>query len=125
MRPRWHRILGGWLLGGLLAGLAILPICDLHFDCGCRWPGLGGYAHCDIHTSGPPDCPWCARPSIMVVSMALSYALGLAGAIGTARHAGLAFVTLASLAGVLTGALLTGVLTSLLLGLPVLAGLSG
>ena len=38
-----------------LGAFAFLPICDLHFDCGCTWPGAGSDSHCDIHTSGLPD----------------------------------------------------------------------
>ena len=42
-----------------LAAIVYLPVCDLLFDCGCTWPLLGDWQHCDIHVAGPPDCPLC------------------------------------------------------------------
>jgi len=119
-----RRALGGWVVGGLLAGLTVMPICDLHFDCGCRWPGFGGYAHCDIHTAGPPDCPWCDRPGTMVLSMLFSYGFGLGGALwASARRFRVFYVALASFAAIVAGTFLTGIVTSWILGLPALAGL--
>jgi hypothetical protein len=52
-----------------------LPLCDLLFDCGCRWFFLGGAQHCNIHHPGPPDCPVCAS---LIVGAA--FGLGLFGA---------------------------------------------
>ena len=41
-RFRRRRALAGWAVGVVLATIAMLPLCDLSFDCGCRLPGLGG-----------------------------------------------------------------------------------
>ncbi len=118
-----RRPLLAWLLGVALAAVAVLPLCNLHFDCGCSWPGLGGWTHCDIHTAGPPDCPWCERPMLFVVSLLFSAAAGLAGAVWSAARLHFAWVVLVSLGLFWAGALLAGIVTSLLLGRPVLAGL--
>ena len=123
MRSRWRRALGSWLLGGVLAGFAVLPICDLHFDCGCDWPGLGGYAHCDIHTAGPPDCPWCDRWLVGLIGMGSGYVIGLAVAVGLPLRLHFALNALVVVFAILAGLLLSGMATSLALGLPLLAGL--
>ena len=120
---RLKRTIAGWILGGLAAGVLILPICDLHFDCGCRLPGFGGYEHCDIHTAGPPDCPWCANTNTWVTVTVISYGLGLAAAWAAAGRWPLAAVALAGFAGTVSGSLAAGVITSLWLGRPVFAGL--
>jgi len=113
----------GWIIGGLLAGVAILPLCDLHFDCGCTWPGLGGYQHCDIHEAGPPDCPWCADIGSWVWSMAITYALALLAALGAARRLKLPAIALLVFGVVIAGTLVAGMITSAILGRPFLAGL--
>ncbi len=107
----------------MIAGATIMPICDMHFDCGCSWPGPGAYAHCDIHTQGPPDCPWCTGWTSFLSAMAVSYGLSLAVALWVAPRAPFPLVVLAGFAGVVGGAVLAGVATSLALGLPVFAGL--
>ena len=117
------RALAAWLLGGVLAGFAVMPICDLHFDCGCGWPGFGGYSHCDIHTPGPPDCPWCDQLGTLVLSMLFSYGIGLASVLWIPRRTPIAIAVLVSLVAVLAGTVLTGIVTSLLLGQPVFSGL--
>jgi hypothetical protein len=100
-----------------------MPICDMHFDCGCSWPGPGAYAHCDIHTPGAPDCPWCASNTSLLLAVAVTYGSSLAAALWVAPRAPFAIVVLAGFAGVVVGAVVAGVATSLALGLPVLAGL--
>ncbi len=120
-----RRALGGWLLGGLLAGITLMPICDLHFDCGCGWPGFGGFAHCDIHTAGPPDCPWCDQPWSFVLAALFSYSVGLAGALWVAsgrRRWKLVSAGMTSFAAIVSATLLAGVVTSWILGRPPLAG---
>jgi hypothetical protein len=52
---RWPSI----VLALALAAIVYMPVCDLVYDCGCTWPLLGDWQHCDIHTPGPPDCPIC------------------------------------------------------------------
>jgi hypothetical protein len=42
-----------------IAVASIHSLCDLYFDCGCLPLWSGGAEHCDVHTPGPPDCPWC------------------------------------------------------------------
>ena len=112
----------GWILGGLLAGPALMPICDLCFDCGCGWPGFGGHSHCDIHTPGPPDCPWCDHPSTFVLAMLLAYGLALVGTLRLGGRAPVLVHVLVSLTLVLAGTLFAGIVTSILTGRPVLAG---
>ena len=111
------------MLGGLLAAVAVLPVCDLHFDCGCSWPGLGGYSHCDVHTAGPPDCPWCDRPLVGLIAMLFAYGVGLGVALGLPTRLHLALSAAAVVAGIVAGLVVAGLATSLVLGLPVLAGL--
>ena len=123
MRSRYRRALGAWLVGGLLAGLTIMPICDLHFDCGCTWPGLGGWSHCDIHAAGPPDCPWCDHYSAIVLSMVFSYGIAFAAVLRASEHAPMGGLIVLCIIAVVIGAVLSGVVTSLVLGRPILAGL--
>lgn len=66
--------------------VALLPICDLLFDCGCSWPWTGGVAHCNVFQHGVPHCPWCAYPRSADLSLAaLLGAQGL-GAWAVARR---------------------------------------
>jgi hypothetical protein len=74
-RWSWKRALLLWLVTSALVALTAHPICDLVFDCGCRWAFAGGEAHCDITVPGPPDCPVCAD---MRVGAAFAAALMLA-----------------------------------------------
>jgi hypothetical protein len=50
-----------------IAFLSILPLCNFYFDCGCAALWAGGSEHCDIHTAGPPDCPWCVGDAFAAV----------------------------------------------------------
>lgn len=44
----------------LVATAAVfMPLCDLAFDCGCRFFFLGGSGHCNMHAAHPPHCPLC------------------------------------------------------------------
>ena len=107
----------------VIASFAILPLCDLSFDCDCRLPGLGGYAHCDIHTAGPPDCPWCEKPTRFVAAVLVSYGAALVGVLWLPARARFELVVLTGLSIAWGTTLLAGVVTSLLLGRAVLAGL--
>lgn len=109
------------LLVLLLGGFAFMPVCDLSFDCGCTWPGAGSMAHCDILTAGPPDCPWCAYPWSGYGTMALSTGAAFVAIARTRRH--WAVSTLVGLTVFFATAMLAGVVTSLWLGRPPLAGL--
>lgn len=116
------RIVPG-LLTLLLGAFAFLPICDLHFDCGCRFPGLGGHSHCDILTSGPPDCAWCDHAWAGYASLVFSSLAGLAALVAVPRNTHWTVATLLGFAAFFLAALVAGVLTSLAVGQPVLAGL--
>jgi hypothetical protein len=52
---RWA-ILG---VGLCVTSLLFLDLCDLIFACGCEAFWLAAADHCNIHTAGRPDCPWC------------------------------------------------------------------
>ena len=111
-----------WVVAVLLGGLAFLPVCDLHFDCGCRWPLLGGHSHCDVLTSGPPDCPWCHHGWTGYAAMVFAAALAFGVLWVLPARVPWAIVLLAGVGGVVAGELIAGIATSLWLGLPVLAG---
>ncbi len=118
-----QRTLAGWAVGIVIASVAILPICDLSFDCDCRLPGLGGYSHCDIHTAGPPDCPWCEKPLRFGVALLVSFGAALVGVFRLPARARFGLIVLTGLSIAWLVTLLAGVVTSLLLGRAVLAGL--
>lgn len=42
-----------------LTAAVYMPLCDLVFDCGCRFFFLGGSGHCNMHAAHPPHCPLC------------------------------------------------------------------
>ena len=107
----------------LLGAFAFLPICDLHFDCGCTWPGVGGVSHCDIHQSGPPDCPWCDHAWTGYAAFGISAALALAASWVLPRSTRWPVATIAGLAAYLFGMLAAGLVTSWWLELPLLGGL--
>lgn len=113
----------GWVVAGTLVGFAFLTLCDLHFDCGCVLPGQGGATHCDIRTAGAPDCPWCDHVEWAAVVVLVSYGVGLAVATAAARHIGWAGTLLLCLIAILGSIMVGGIITSLLTGRPVLAGL--
>jgi len=121
-RARILRTLGGWLIGGALAGFTILPICDLSFDCGC----MQGFSHCDIHMAGMPDCPWCTALTPFapfVLSMLFSYTAGLVVAWLGAKTLPFPWVPIVSGFAVVIGAIVAGMATAVLTGRPVLPGL--
>ena len=110
-----------WLLGGVLAALTVLPVCDLHFDCGCTL--AHGASHCDIQVGGPPDCPWCARLQIAVPAIGLPYLAGAFSAYGLARKRGIVVNAAVTFVVIWAGMIVSGVATSVALGLPVFAGI--
>lgn len=115
------RLLPALLVLGLGA-LAFMPVCDLCFDCGCRWPGLGGVSHCDIQLKGAPDCPWCAHPWSGFGAMGFSALTALLAMRSMPTRLHWSLRTFVGLAVLFLAALLAGVVTSLWLGLPLLAG---
>jgi hypothetical protein len=127
---RRRRALTGWAIGIVIATFAMLPLCDLSFDCGCRMPGLGGYAQCDIHTAGAPDCPWCEKPMrfgvaalVSYAAALVSYAAALVGVLRLPARMWFGWVVLTGLSIAWVTTLLAGIVTALLLDRPVLAGL--
>ena len=55
----------------LLAALAVVsasilmpPVCNLLFKCGCSWLWTTSAAHCNVHNSAPPHCPWCSHGAL-------------------------------------------------------------
>lgn len=64
----------------VVAGIAALtahPICNLLFACGCRFLTAD---HCNIHHPAPPHCPWCARPSLFYMAVAVWLVCAFVGA---------------------------------------------
>ncbi len=60
-----------WLaLSAALATAAVLfiDVCDTIFACGCHSLWNGAAAACNIHSVGPPHCPWCQHPTAGVVA---------------------------------------------------------
>jgi len=47
------------LISLAIAGVFLLPYCNLLFKCGCKFPWQGGVDFCNIHQAGVPHCPWC------------------------------------------------------------------
>lgn len=90
---------------GVLGGatmVALLPICDLLFGCGCDWPWAGGITHCNIFEEGKPHCPWCIYPRTADLSLATLLVAQAIGAWAVARRSAGLFAPLAG--GVLGGA---------------------
>jgi len=55
----------------LLAAVAVVsasvlmpPVCNLLFKCGCSWLWTTAAAHCNVHNSAPPHCPWCSHGAL-------------------------------------------------------------
>ena len=113
----------GWLIAVGIGSFVFMPICHLHFDCGCGWPGLGGHAHCDVLQSGPPDCPWCYHSWLGYTVMIFSAALALMVIVIAPPRWSVFKVTLLATAAMIVGLVMSGIVTSVWLGQPILAGL--
>ncbi len=88
---------------GVATILAVLPLCDLLFGCGCDWPWAGGVEHCNIHRANERHCPWCIHPWTANASLAAILAAQALGAWAFAsRGSGSVFASLAG--GALSGA---------------------
>jgi hypothetical protein len=95
------------LVPALTAGL-LLNVCDLLYDCGCTWAWAGAVAHCNIHQSEGPHCPWCAHgPAGFALIFGLTALAEISAARGPAR----------SLGARMTASLIAGAVTLLALGL--------
>ena len=53
---------GVWIFvaAAAVASAFFIDFCDLVYGCGCRSLWAGGGAHCNIHKTQPPHCPWCS-----------------------------------------------------------------
>lgn len=55
--------------------VAILPLCDFVYQCGCKVWWRGAAAHCNMHHPGVKHCPFCTVPWVyeaIVSSIVLS-----------------------------------------------------
>lgn len=57
-----------------LAGVALYPFCGFLFRCGCMAMGMGGAAHCNVHASAGPHCPWCEHAWLGTAGLVLTLA---------------------------------------------------
>lgn len=73
-----------FLLASCLVATAVvyMPVCDAVFDCGCTWPLLGDWQHCNVHVPGPPDCPICTGGA----SLQGAFFLGIAAPLYALAH---------------------------------------
>src|SRR6185503_11574595 len=46
------------------ASVLMPPVCNLLFKCGCSWLWTTAAAHCNIHNSALPHCPWCSHGAV-------------------------------------------------------------
>lgn len=56
-----NRILLLTALAVVSASVSMPPVCDLLFKCGCSWLWTTAAAHCNVHNTAPPHCPWCSH----------------------------------------------------------------
>jgi hypothetical protein len=105
-----------WALAAVaLVAVAVAhPLCNLFFSCGC---GFWGPAHCNIHQSMGPHCPWCARSWTMLCS-ALFWAAGAWLGARMLRKQGAVGVFGGGVIGFLIGAVISGYLTKVVTGYP-------
>lgn len=82
----WFRVALVVVFLGAGTLIALLPICDLLFGCGCDWPWAGGIRHCNIFEEGRPHCPWCIYPRSADLSLAALLAAQALGAWAMARR---------------------------------------
>src|SRR5947208_3301907 len=46
------------------ASVLMPPVCNLLFKCGCSWLWTTAAAHCNVHNSALPHCPWCSHGAV-------------------------------------------------------------
>lgn len=44
----------------VFSAVFLIDFCGLIYQCGCRSLWAGAARHCNVHTAGAPDCPWCS-----------------------------------------------------------------
>lgn len=101
-----------WLAPAIVTLVAIVgahPFCNLMFRCGCGLVSLT--AHCNIHNSMPPHCPWCSKPTWFLLAAVLGW-IGASAAMTLARRRSPALLPSvgAGLFGVVVGAALGAVI---------------
>jgi hypothetical protein len=95
-----------------LAIVGAHPFCHLMFHCGCS--ALALTAHCNIHASSPPHCPWCAQPLWFALAALLALAFaGAAIALWWRRSTAILPSVIVGLAGAIAGGYLGAVITRL------------
>lgn len=60
MLPSGKKTLVLGTIAVLSASVLMPPVCHLLFSCGCSWLWTTAAAHCNIHNTAPPHCPWCS-----------------------------------------------------------------
>lgn len=69
MKPLFKYKLIAASLMGIIALIAITPLCGFLFECGCDWPWLDLDAGCNYHDlHAEHKCPWCASLATGVLS---------------------------------------------------------
>ncbi len=63
---------------GIVAAIAITPLCGVFFGCGCTWPVIGFTDHCNIYSQAATlVCPWCKNWILGTVITLLSITIGI------------------------------------------------
>lgn len=111
-RARWSPL----AVVALIAVAAAHPICNLVFRCGCGWFST---AHCNLHASTGPRCPWCVVPWTFVASGAL-WIIGAAAGLLVARRLSSRWLVAmaAALVGFAVAVVVSAALTAWLTGYP-------
>ena len=81
----WRVVVVAGALGAATI-VALLPLCDLLFNCGCDWPWSGGVDHCNVYRPGDRHCPWCVHPWTADASLAFLLGAQAFGAWALARR---------------------------------------
>jgi hypothetical protein len=111
----------------LLAAVAVVsasvlmpPVCNLLFKCGCSWLWTTAAAHCNVHNSMPPHCPWCSHGALGYYLPYAGFAIGqfLAGALVVRFTHQLALAVLITVAAILPVGYLMGWVTLKLVHYP-------
>jgi hypothetical protein len=102
------------------ASLLMPPVCDLLFKCGCSWLWTTAAAHCNIHNSAPPHCPWCSHGALGYYLPYAGFIVGqfLAGALVARFTNQLALAVLITVAAILPVGYLMGLVTLKLVHYP-------
>jgi hypothetical protein len=102
------------------ASLLMTPFCGFMFRCGCSWIWTTAAAHCNIHHSMPPHCPWCSYGDIGYFLPYAGFIIGqaLAGILVLRFTGKLALSVIVTILALVPVGLLMGVLTLALVDYP-------